>query len=409
MGRLLFLGASASQVAAIRFARASGHWLAAVDGDADAVGRSLVDAFEVIDFTDVERVTKVARRYRVDGVLAVASDRAVLPAARVAESLGLPGIGSSVALRMTDKAVMRSCLEAAGVRQPRFAVAERTQLHFKGSVRLPAVVKPVDSGGQRGLFRVSDRKELERRLPESLAFSISGRAIVETYIEGSELNGMVVVRDGEPTLLTLSDRLRPQGRGFGVGWAHSYPSALSPAALADATELAYRAVAALGLRNGIAFPQLLVDEQGTVWLVEIAARIAAGQMADLVRFAAGVNLYEVAVTLALGQPVPDHLIHSSNRRPIAIRFLTAAPGVLPVGVVDQIAGLDAVRSSPGVLAAELYFEVGHEIKPVQVDADRSGYVIATGPTAAAALDRADQAAKKLVIHTAESQPDRARR
>ena len=397
MERLLFVGASVSQVAAIRFARAAGYWLAAVDGDPDAIAGPLVDAFEVVDFTDVERVIEVARSHMVDGVLAVASDRAVLPAAQVAESLSLPGIGSQVAARMTDKGAMRACLAAAGIRQPQYAVIDAVDDQLKGQVRLPAVVKPVDSGGQRGLFRVNTDAELERCLPQVLAFSASGRAIIETYVEGDELNGMLVVRDGEPTLLTFSDRLRPPGRGFGVGWAHSYPSTLPPHALAEAKKLALEAVRVLGLRNGIAFPQLIVDAAGRAWLVEIAARIAAGQMADLVRYATGINLYQVAIAQALGKPVADSLITASDNRPLAIRFFTADPGVLPVGVVESISGLDAVRSSPGVLAADLYFQAGHQIKPVQVDADRSGYVIATGLTAAEALARADHAATKLNI------------
>lgn len=403
MARLLFLGASVSQVAAIRFAQAAGHWLAAVDGDPNAVAVPLVDAFDVVDFTDVDRVIEVARHHRVDGVLAVASDRAVVPAAQVAESLSLPGIGPQVAQRMTDKGLMRRCLAAAGVRQPHYTVVEASAHHFEGNVRLPAVVKPVDSGGQRGLFYVSTREQLERCLPEALVYSASGRAIVETYVDGTELNGMLVVRDGEPILLTLSDRLRPAGRGFGVGWAHCYPSALPSESLANAEQLALEAVKALGLRNGIAFPQLIVDQQGRPWLVEIAARIAAGQMADLVRFATGINLYEVAIAQALGQPVADTLITPRENRPLAIRFLTAEPGVLPVGVVELISGLDEVRSSPGILAADLYFQAGHQIRPVQVDADRSGYVIATGQTATEALARADQAAEKLNVRIKTSE------
>ena len=35
--------------------------------------------------------------------------------------------------------------------------------------------------------------------------------MLEEYVSGVELNGLIVVRDGEPTLLTLSDRLRPDG------------------------------------------------------------------------------------------------------------------------------------------------------------------------------------------------------
>ena len=55
--------------------------------------------------------------------------------------------------------------------------------------------------------------------------------MLEEYVDGIELNGILVVRDGEPSLITLSDRLRPPGLGFGVGWIHQYPSSLDDAVL----------------------------------------------------------------------------------------------------------------------------------------------------------------------------------
>jgi hypothetical protein len=42
-------------------------------------------------------------------------------------------------------------------------------------------------------------------------------------------------------------------------------------------------------------------------------------------------------------------------------------------------------------------QIGETINPVQVDADRRGYVIATAADSSAALDLADLAAAKLVV------------
>jgi biotin carboxylase len=397
---LLFLGASVSQLPAIGHARSAGHRVVAVDGDADAVGFDIADVCIEVDFTDVENVVPAVRELGIEGVLAVSSDRAVLPAAQIAEALGLPGIGTGVARAMTDKKVMRALLEAAGIPQPRHAVLDRDSdaRAVAETIPLPAVLKPADSGGQRGLFMIEEPGDVVRHLSETLAFSTSGRAMLEEYVDGVELNGIIVVRGGEPTLLTLSDRLRPPGLGFGVGWIHMYPSSLDDDVLDRVRAVAFEAVRVLGLRDGIAFPQLIAAGDD-VRLIEIAARIAAGQMADLVRFGTGVELFDVAIAQALGQPVPDALVIPAMHRPIAIRFLTASPGVLPLGTVSSIGGLDDVRSSPGVLGAGLYFDAGTTITPVQVDADRRGYVVATAETPEDALALADAASRKLVVHT----------
>lgn len=400
MATLLFLGASVSQLSAIRHARSAGHRVVAVDGDQDAVGFEIADVCVNVDFTNVDHVVAAGREHGAEGVLAVSSDRAVLPAAEIAHALGLPGIGADVARAMTDKTVMRARLEAAGVPQPRHAVLTRDAdvRAVAETIPFPAVLKPADSGGQRGLFMVEEAADVERYLEEALSFSPSGHAMLEEYVDGVELNGIMVVRSGEPTLVTLSDRLRPPGIGFGVGWIHMYPSSLDQPVLDRVRDVAFEAVRELGLRDGIAFPQLIAAGDD-VRLVEIAARIAAGQMADLVRFGTGIELFDIAIAQSLGQPVPDDLVTPTVRRPIAIRFLTASPGVLPVGTVSAIDGLDDVRSSPGVLSAGLYFGAGVSITPVQVDADRRGYVVATGETPEAALALADAAAGKLVVRT----------
>ena len=397
---VLFLGASISQVAAIQQARALGHTVVAVDGDPAAVGFAYADVSEAVDFTDADAVAEVARRNDVDAVVAISTDRAVPIAAEIAERLGLPGIGTATARVMTDKGAMRLRLEEHGVPQPVFGLlrGDIDPAWELDAVGTPAVLKPVDSGGQRGVFVISDHTELAHYLPEALDHSRTRQAILEQFIDGGELNGIVVVRDGEPLLLTLSDRLRPPGPGFGVGWIHLYPSSLDAESLESAEHVALAAVRALGLRDGIAFPQLLVTQDRQALVVEVAARIPAGQMADLVRCATGVDLVDIALHQALGLAVGDDMVTPRFHRPIAIRFLTASPGILPTGTVTAIEGLDRVRVSPGVLEAGLYIQLGETIKPVQVDADRRGYIIATADEPQRALELATAASRHLRVN-----------
>lgn len=406
---LLFLGASVSQLAAIKHARETGFRVVAVDGDPNAIAFAHADVGEVVDFTDVDQVVEVGARQRVDGVLAISSDRAVAPAAAVADALGLPGIGVDVAHGFTNKGEMRARLAYAGIPQPRSRViTSAAEIEAAlAAVAPPVVLKPVDSGGQRGIFLVDTAEAIRAHLPETLAVSRSGEAILEEYLDGIELNALLAVRDGAATVLTLSDRLRPSGLGFGVGWIHMFPSVLPDATLDEASDVAVAAVRALGLRDGIAFPQLIATTDG-VRIVEAAARIAAGQMADLVSYGTGINVFDIAFAQALGDDVPDSLVTRRFTRPVAIRFLTASPGVLPVGTVTSIGGLETVRRSPGVLAADLYIGEGATIRPVQVDADRSGYIVATATDSLAALELADRAAEHLVVRVREPAPSAAR-
>jgi biotin carboxylase len=396
---VLFIGAGRHQRRAIEHARELGLRVAALDGNPAAPGLALADASEVVDFTDVPAVIEAARRLRPDGVLTVSADRAVPVVAAAAEALGLPGIGSETAHLMTQKIAMRRRFAEQGVPQPRFAAA-RGLLEARAAgetVGFPAVLKPADSGGQRGIFRLESLDELDAHLHAALAESAGGEVVLEEFCDGLELNGIAIARDGEVDVLTLSDRLRPAGVGFGVGWIHVYPATIFADALEEACRVVEAAIHAVGFENGIAFPQLLVGDDGAVRVVEIAARIPGGQMADLVRHAVGVDLVDVALRFALGDEVRDELALPSFSQPLAIRFLTAEPGPLPAGTVRSFSGLDRVLAFPGVVQAEVYFEVGETIRPVRLDGDRRGYVIATGDTSVEALERAEAAARLLDV------------
>ena len=396
---MLFVGAGRHQRRAIAQAKATKLRVAAVDRNPEAPGLAEADITRIVDFADVDAVLRATGRIKVDGVLTVSADRAVPVVAAIAEARGLPGIGTETAHLMTHKVAMRRRLADAGVPQPRFAAVRNLSETRRAAeaVGFPAVLKPADSGGQRGVFRVESLDDVDVHLHEALAASPTEEAILEEFVEGTELNGIVVARDGETIPLTLSDRMRPPGIGFGVGWIHVYPPTIPPGQLEESERIAEHTVHALGLRTGIAFPQVIAAPDGRVVVVECAARIPGGQMADLVRVAVGVDLVELQLRMALGDELPDELAKPRFSQPLAIRFFTAEPGPLPTGRVVRIGSLDKVLAFPGVVQAELYLQQGEVIRPVRLDGDRRGYVIATAKTNLEALDRAEAASRLLDV------------
>ena len=399
MKTVLFVGAGRHQQRAILRLKELGVRVLAVDGDPDALGLKEAEVRFAVDFSDTGAVLAAVADESFDGVLTVSADRAVPVVAAVAEARRLPGIGTETAHLMTHKVAMRRRLAEAGVPQPRFAalrgLSERRRA--AAEVGFPAVLKPADSGGQRGIFLVRSVDEIEAHLHEVLAASPTQEAILEEFVEGTEMNGIVIARAGEAWTLTLSDRLRPPGVGFGVGWIHVYPATVYGDQLEESERIAALTARALGLQTGIAFPQLIAAEDGRVVVVECAARIPGGQMADLVRHAVGIDLVEVQLRMALGEELPDELVFPRFRQPLAVRFLTAAPGPLKPGRVVSVGSLEKALAFPGVVQAGTYLAKGDVVRPVRVDADRVGFVIAVADTNIEALDRAEAAARLIDV------------
>lgn len=401
MPAVLFIGAGRHQVPYIRRVREEfGYRVVAVDARADAPGLAIADRGHAASAH--EDLVRIAREEAVDGVMTVASDRAVPQVAAVAEDAGLPSIGRRTAQLMTDKVAMRERFREAGVPQPAFGSAgSRDELvTLAGEIGFPAVLKPADSSGQRGIAQVGSLDDVLAWADEAFAASSTGRVILERFHDLPEVNVLAVVRGGAVSIVSLSDRVRPEGVGFGVATLHRFPTQVGEADADAVRDVATRAIEATGLRDGVAYPQVLAGGPGQTYMVEIASRIPGGRMGDVPLYGAGVDLLDVVLRTAVGAEVPDLIATPQFERPLAIRFLTSTPGHLPVGTVAAWEGLDDVRAAPGVLDAMCWLEPGMEIRPVQVDGDRKGFAIAAGETVEEAIRRADDALGRIRVRVA---------
>ncbi|NMQ18946.1 hypothetical protein E4P82_06820 [Candidatus Competibacter phosphatis] len=100
---LLVLAASRYQIPIITTAKRLGYRVLTIDNVPDNPGHALADQACFIDTTDIQGVLAVARRERVDGVIAACTDVAVPTAAVVAQALDLPGISPDAARITCDK------------------------------------------------------------------------------------------------------------------------------------------------------------------------------------------------------------------------------------------------------------------------------------------------------------------
>lgn len=399
MPGVLFVGAGREQRPAIVRARERGYRVVAVDEDPGAEGLGHADVAEVADLENGSALAELARRHGVDGVLTVGLDQAAAAVADAAERAGLPSLGPATAHRFSHVLALRRTLAEEGVPQPAYAAVRglaegRAAIDVVG---LPAVLKPADADRQRGLFRIDEPGDLESHLHASLAESPTHEAVLESYVDGAEMNAVVVARGGTPRLVCLSDRLRPPGEGFGVAWAHVHPAAIHSDQLAAAERLAERTVSVLGLRDGIALVQLVATPDRALSVIGASAGVPGGRLAELAQHAVGVDLLDLALRFALGEEVPDETILPRGGQPVAIRFLAGAPGSLPTGRVARVGALGPVLSADGVLEAEVLLAAGDVVRPLRRADDRHGYVLATGPTTVEALANADDAASLLVV------------
>jgi len=391
-------GGSRSQLGLLQQARALGHAVCVIDGAETAPLLAEADHPIVRSFADVEGVLAELERLGIEpvAVATMGSDQAVLPTARLAERFGLPGLPVRTAEIVADKRKMRAAFDVAGVASPRGRDITGPDEEALAEVGLPAVVKPVDGSGQRGVTEIRSETELAAAVERALAASRAGAAVLERYVEGDEytVNGFLL--DGEYFPMSVTRRLLHPPPPLGVCMAHRYPSNLPPDRERELFALAHEASRSVGIESGPSYVQVRVEERP--WVIEVGARLGGGKDAELAKLVTGFDAIRANVLWSLGELTREGLRTGDRTAQTGqVRFVVASPG--------RITRLDAAPALKldGVHEAGFYWQEGMVLPPLTSGAERLGYLLLTAADEAELDARTQQALDALVIEIAAEQ------
>lgn len=125
----------------------------------------------------------------------------LLTAGRIRDELGIKGPSYEQILPYRDKCLMKERLVAKGVRVPKFGkyqsqrFAEGARAYFdelEAEVGLPFILKPIDSGGAEGVWKITSREEF-LALPADFGRDYE----YEEFITGTMYSVNIVTRDGK--------------------------------------------------------------------------------------------------------------------------------------------------------------------------------------------------------------------
>ncbi len=394
--KIMILGASILQLPAIEKAKELGYRVVAVDMNPDAIGFGVPGIeTEVISTIDIPKVLEAARKHRIDGVMTLASDMPMRTVAVIARELGLVGVSEDTALKATDKAVMRQCLQEAGVPVPAFykVTNEEEYARAAASFRVPFVVKPADNSGSRGIVLVDDPTDSEAvtsAYAYSRQHSRNGNVVVEEYMKGPEVSVETLSANGVCHVIQITDKLTTGAPHF-VEMGHSQPTQLSPETAEKIRQVVIAANRAVGIENGPSHTEVIVTAEGPK-IVEIGARLGGDCITThLVPLSTGVNMVECCIRIALGE-TPD--LTQKFRKGSAIRYFQQIPGK-----VVSISGIEAAEAMEGIRQVSIVHGVGETVGEINSSAARMGFVVgqSTGAKEAVALCEEAIDAIKIVI------------
>lgn len=390
MSKLLIIGASILQLPAIRRAKELGHYVAVADYNPKAVGVPFADKYYNASTIDIDAVCRVAEDFNPDGIMTLATDMPMRSIAAATTKLGLPGISMDTAIKATDKGEMIKAFKANDVASPWYHIVHSRQEIDELDIAYPCIVKPTDNAGSRGVCMVQSRKELDEAFAYSQSESRGGVVIVEEYMTGHEVSVEVMVVNGEPHILAVTDKLTTGAPHF-VEMGHSQPSQLPSGTVAEIKNLAMKAVKAIGINCGPAHVEIMATPDRPK-MVELGARMGGDCITThLVPLSTGVDMIKATIDVSLGLK-PD--LSPKFNKGAAIRFFDA-----PCGIIKAIEGVEEARKIEGVNDILFTKSMDDTITDIHSSTDRVGFVIAQGVNAHHAIDRCTMVNNIIKIRT----------
>jgi biotin carboxylase len=390
MKKVLIIGASILQLPAIRKAKELGYYVGVADYNPNAIGIQEADEYFNVSTIDVEGVVKVAQNFKPDGIMTLATDMPMRAVAAACETLGLTGISRETALKATDKGEMIKAFETNGVEHPWYYIVSSLPelVTVIDKITYPCIMKPTDNAGSRGVVLCHSREDLENEYEYSHRESRGGEIIIEEYLQGAEFSVEVMVIEGEPHVLQITDKLTTGAPHF-VEMGHSQPTNQNEENREKIRDLACRACKAVGISNGPAHVEMILTKSGPK-MVELGARMGGDCITThLVPLSSGIDMVGCTIRLACGEKID---IEPKYNKGAAIRYFD-----IHNGTIKAIEGIDEAKKMVGVQDISIVHQIGDAIGEIGSSTDRVGFVIAQAETAEEAVRVCEKAIAAIDI------------
>ena len=364
--KILILGAGNAQIDAIEYCQSKGYEVIGCSYTTVDNGIPYLDHFEHMDIKNVEGIIEVAKKYDVGAIYSVGSDVAMPTVMRASEALGLPHfISPEAAETCHSKSRMREALGkdfSGNVDYIECACMEEA-VRFTG---FPGMMKPTDSQGQRGCFRVDCEEDIRKEFHTSLDFSHEGKVIIESFLEGPEVSLNGYMKDGEMIFGLVSDRVSFDEYPGGIIKEHLLPSKLSGENQEKIKEIAFEAAKRLGIENGPCYFQIKLNSQGDPKILEVTPRLDGCHMWNVIKEYCGVDLLDACFRQLAGE-TPDLKGHEPEEgKSYKLKFFCQPPWTK----FER-----ANHSDEGSVYSFFYYEDGDKVRRLNGYIEKCGYAI----------------------------------
>ncbi len=360
---LLILGANPETAGLVRKANEMGVRTIVTDYDPKAYAKRYAHVAADIDAVDLDALYELALREQADGVL-VGVAEALLPTyQKLCKRLGFPYYAELEILElMSNKKLFKEVCRKYDVPVVEEFGAVEGDFRSLEHVRLPVVVKPVDSCSSKGISVCHTQEELESGVEKALSYSNNKQLLIEKYMTGEEVVVYYAFQNGEPVMTAMCDRYtnKEQEGVAQLPTSYIFPSRHMEKYIAQTDEKVKHMFKSIGIQHGTTFIQSFIDDEGGVRFYEPGYRLNGAQEHYIVNAMTGIDVKELMIHFALTGKMSDEDF-TQKANPRFTRWGCRLSPLLKLGKIGKIEGLEEIAQMPEVVSVNPSYDAGDTV------------------------------------------------
>ena len=346
MEKLLLLGKAQACVEIIEYAKSQGVYtiITATEDVEHCVAKKYADECWSYSTADLDTLEKKCKENNITSIFCGISEFNIDRMIELGERLNLPVYCTAEAWSYSrDKLKFRTLCESIGAPMAKYYHVTKDFLpEDLKKVVYPVVVKPVDRNGNRGISFCYNEEELIEGYKAALSVSNSEKIVVERMLKGREYGAFYVMADGEVHLLSFEAMCNQPGYPYNCYCFETTATNQLDHFLQELNPKLKEVMKAVGCKDGVAWVELILDEDGHFYILEMGHRMNGEMMFKAFPKTYNFNIIKWMTDIARGikhtkEDLPKELC---VRSPYSANVY--AVWTKKEGTIKEIVGLDKV-------------------------------------------------------------------
>ena len=365
--KLIILGGNPETGVLVDIANSLGIYTIVIDPNPNAPAKEKAAETYDIDGFDIDGIVAVAKERNVDGVLVGVADILVKPYREICEKLNFPCYA-------TEKAVEAFCSKDGFKRYcemydiqdiPGIYITKDSEIKRPENISYPLMVKPVDSGGGVGMKICRDDEDYNATVETALKYSKKGVVLVEKYMD-TNCDDMAVYytfRNGKAYLSATYDRqlTRLQGDSSPIALGTVYPSKYTERFVNEVHPKLCAMFEGLNIQAGVLNIQFFV-ENGEFYIYDPGFRLQGEAPHIHLEAINGFDHRKMLINFAFTGVLGEDDFPEKNDYMFRGKSASSIWILLKGGKIDNVEGIDEIKSNKNVVFVVERFKVGDTVK-----------------------------------------------